>query len=98
MIDKAILNNEKGKNVPFMAVLTGVWLILLSLCALIGLLIVPVSTSNQSDLMVFVISTAKVSISLIFVLVWLVGWYKMMNYLLGFQFYLADLNSNPKDN
>lgn len=84
-------------NLPFYGVLTGVWLILLALCALIGALIVPVSNESNSKLVDFLISSGKVGISLIFVMVWLFAWYKAMDYLLKIEFYQAELNSVPTD-
>lgn len=98
MIDNNFLINEKSKNIPFLFTLTVVWLILLSLCALIGLLIVPIQSSSDSYVVQLIFGGGKVLISLTFVMVWLIGWYRVMNYLLYFQFYVSDLNSVPKEN
>lgn len=98
MIDNNFLINEKSKNIPFVFTITVVWLILLSLCALIGLIIVPVQSSSDSYLIQLLFGGGKVMVSLIFVLIWLIGWYKAMNYLLHFQFYVSELSSVPKEN
>jgi hypothetical protein len=76
-------------NLPFIGVLTAVWLILLALCALIGALIVPVSNNYDSRIIDFLIDAGKVGISLVFVLIWLFAWYKAMDYLLKIEFYLS---------
>ena len=98
MIENNFLINEKSKNIPFIFTLTIVWLILLSLCALIGLIIVPIQSSSDSYIVQFLYGGGKVLISMIFVTIWLIGWYRAMNYLLHFQFYIAKLNSVPKEN
>lgn len=81
-------------KIPFIGVLTGVWLILLALCALIGMLIVPVDPSIGVEFIRFLISAGKVGLSLIVIFVWLLGWYKAMDFLLKVEFYLSD---NPDD-
>ena len=73
----------------FIAVLSSVWLILLALCALIGILIVPV-TGNGSNVVVFLIGTFKVAVSLFAIAVWLFGWYRAMNFLLEYEFYRSE--------
>jgi hypothetical protein len=98
MIDNNFLNNEKSKDIPFLFVLTSVWLILLALIALIGIIIVPIQISNTSYFIQLLLGAGKVLLALVFVFVWLIGWYKAINFLLYLQFYIADLNSSPKDN
>ena len=86
-------------NIPFIAVLSGVWLILLSLCALIGYLIVPVGITVKFEFLRFLISIGKVVISLLAIFLWLLAWYKAMDLILNVEFYLAERNDlNPKDN
>ena len=68
-------------NIPFISVLSAVWLILLALCALIGILIVPVDPAISNNFVIFLISAGKVGISLLVILVWLIGWYKAMDLL-----------------
>lgn len=93
------MNKINGNTILFFTVLTGVWLILLAFCALIGILIVPIEISQQNLFLSILISAGKVIISLIFIIVWLVGWYKTMNFLLHFEFYMSDINSyHSKDN
>lgn len=77
-------------NVPFMMVLTVVWLILLALCALIGILIVPVGPDVSSKALQFVISAGKVGISLFVVGLWLLAWYKSMDFLLKIELYIGE--------
>ncbi|MHA2501759.1 MAG: hypothetical protein ACXAE3_02630 [Candidatus Kariarchaeaceae archaeon] len=77
-------------NIPFLSVLTIVWLILLALCALIGILIVPVNPDIESKFLQFLISSGKVGLSLLVVGLWLFAWYRAMDLLLKIEFYLAD--------
>ncbi len=98
MIDNNFLINEKSKNIPFVFTITVVWLILLSLCALIGLIIVPIQTSSNRYIIQLIYGGGKVLISMIFVVIWLIGWYRAMSFLLHFQFYVSELNSAPKEN
>jgi len=98
MTNNNFLNSEKSKNLPFLFVLTSVWLVLLALLALIGIIIVPIQLSDHTYFIQLLLGAGKVIISLLFVLIWLIGWYKAINYLLYLQFYIADLNSSPKDN
>jgi len=87
----------KKLNLPFIFVLTGVWLILLALCALIGMLIVPVDTTINSEFLKFIISSGKVVLSLGVIGLWLFSWYKAMDFILNVEFYLAERTTVPKD-
>jgi len=87
----------KKFNIPFLFVLTGVWLILLALCALIGYLIVPVDPSINSQLLRLIISAGKVGLSLTAILIWLYGWYRTMDILLKFEFYLSEEANSTND-
>jgi hypothetical protein len=98
MIDNNFLSNDKSKSIPFIFVLTTVWLILLALCALIGIIIVPIEISSSSYSVQLLLGSGKVLVSMFFVLIWLLGWYKAINFLLYLQFYISDLNSSPKEN
>ncbi|MHA2099934.1 MAG: hypothetical protein ACW99A_14750 [Candidatus Kariarchaeaceae archaeon] len=98
MIDNNFFNTEKSKEIPFIFVITSVWLILLALCALIGIIIVPIETSSNSYFVQLLFGGGKVLVSMFFVLLWLIGWYKAITFLLYLQFYIADLNSSPKEN
>ncbi|MFV2016216.1 MAG: hypothetical protein ACC656_12355 [Candidatus Heimdallarchaeota archaeon] len=77
--------------------LTELTTLMLALLALIGIIIVPIQLSDHTYFIQFLLGAGKVIVSLIFVLIWLIGWYKAINYLLYLQFYIADLNSSPKD-
>lgn len=98
MIENNFLINGKSKNAPFVFTITIVWLILLSLCALIGLIIVPIQTSSNTYLVQLIYGGGKVLISLVFILIWLIGWYRAMTFLLQLQFYISEINSAPKEN
>ena len=66
-------------------ILTIIWLILLSLCGLIGILIVPIDNQMFTNLMSYLISISKVIISSIAIIAWLLFWYKSMNYILSYE-------------
>ncbi|MHA2170736.1 MAG: hypothetical protein ACXAB7_12650 [Candidatus Kariarchaeaceae archaeon] len=89
------MRNLIQENGMFFTILTGVWLILLSFCALIGILIVPVDSSNKGNWLVVMIAGGKVLLSLLLILFWLIGWYKTMNLIMQYELQFAgSKNSN----
>ncbi len=81
-------------NMLFVTMLTIVWLILLALCAVIGILVVPINSTDHSYFVILLLGGGKVLVSLIFVGLWLVGWYKALNLLLQFEFYQFEINKD----
>ncbi len=95
------MKNLIQENGMFFTILTGVWLILLSFCALIGILIVPVNSSNKGNLLIGVIAGGKVLLSLLLILIWLIGWYKTMNLIMQYELQFTDsknANQYSKEN
>ena len=78
--------------------LTVVWLVLLTLCALIGLLIVPIEVQSDNYLVIVLIGGIKVFIAMTGVIVWLFGWFKGLRYLLLSEFYQSNITPDSKDN
>ena len=79
----------KNGNSNFYFLLAGVWLIILGLWAIIGVIIVPIEPPvNSSDFMIFVFASGKVFASLILVLIWLIGWYKALIYMMKSELFL----------
>ena len=78
-------------------VISAVWLILLALCGLIAIFVVPYTPINDAKFLLFVIDAGKVFVSLLVILVWLLGWYKSMDYLLQFEFYKSTTTLAPRD-
>ena len=66
-------------------ILTIIWFILLTLCGLIGILIVPIDNQMFINLTAYLISISKVLISSIAIIAWLLFWYKSMNYILSYE-------------
>ena len=84
------MNKLIQENGLLFTILTGVWLILLSFCALIGILIVPVNSSGQGNWVTVVIAGGKVLLSLLLIFIWLFGWYKTMNLVMQYELQFVD--------
>ncbi len=66
-------------------IITIIWFILLTLCGLIGILIVPIDNQMFTNLTAYLISISKVLISSIAIIAWLLFWYKSMDYILSYE-------------
>lgn len=75
-------------NSPFFALLGTVWLYLLSLCLLIGFLVVPIEAESQ--FMRFVIGSSKVFVSMVLILLWLISWYKVLGTLFHYELSMSE--------
>ena len=97
-MENSIITIKTSQNGSFIFLLTVVWLVLLTLCALIGLLIVPIDVSTDNYFIIVLIGGIKVLVSMVGVVVWLFGWFKGLQYLLLSEFYQSNTNFDPKDN
>ncbi|MCY3411471.1 MAG: hypothetical protein INQ03_07560 [Candidatus Heimdallarchaeota archaeon] len=78
------------ENSAFFGLLSAVWVYLLGLCLLIGYLIVPIPKDQYSMFVTVLIDGSKILISMIFILLWLVSWYKVLGLLFYYELSLND--------
>ncbi len=84
------------ENSPFVGLLSAVWIYLLGLCLLIGYLVVPVENPEYSYFFTLLIGVGKIIISMAFILLWLLSWYKILGYIFIYEQSIALKNSESK--
>lgn len=92
------MNKQTSETLPFITILTLVWLILLAFCSLIAILIVLTPASHSSYFMAFLIGSIQVLISMIFIMIWLYGWYRGMKYLLNMELMIGKTTEDSINN